>query len=90
MEHLVQRLEQWHTQLIGNYIVCFCLYNGHCIQKNNGGEMKWAHWIELTEKINSNTGLYVGNKLTMEHLNLTSYSSMNVHLAAQVYRVIIL
>ena len=30
------------------------------------------------------SGLYVGNRLTYEHLNLTSYSKMRVNLAAQV------
>ena len=51
--------------------------------QNNGGEIKWAHLIELAEKATSNTGLYI-NKLTREHLILTSYSRMNVRLAAQV------
>ena len=41
--------------------------------------------VELCEKTVANTGLYIGNKLTREHLNLTSYSRMNVRLAAQVY-----
>ena len=39
--------------------------------------------VELAEKATSNTGLYI-NKLTREHLILTSYSRMNVRLAAQV------
>lgn len=40
--------------------------------------------VELCEKTVTDSGLYIGNKLTCEHLNLTSYSHMNVHLAAQV------
>jgi hypothetical protein len=30
------------------------------------------------------SGLYVGRRLTYEHINLTSYSKMKVNLAAQV------
>ena len=40
--------------------------------------------MELCEKTITNSGLYIRNKLTREHLNLTSYSRMNVRLAAQV------
>jgi len=60
--------------------------NRQCVQ-NNGGEIKWSHLVELAEKSTSNAGLYIGNKLTREHLNLTSYSRMNVCLAAQVSSV---
>ena len=56
--------------------------------QNSGGEIKWSHLVELAEKSTSNTGLYIGNKLTKEHLKLTSYSRMNVCLAAQVDNVI--
>ena len=82
-ECLVQLVDKWLTQLSGNYEhqLAFCLCNRYCMQ-NNGGEIKWAHLIELVEKATSNTGLYI-NKLTREHLILTSYSRMNVHLAAQ-------
>ena len=41
--------------------------------------------MELYEKAVANTGLYVGKHLTREHVNLTSYSRMNVRLAAQVF-----
>ena len=55
--------------------------------QNSGGEIKWSHLVELAEKSTSDTGLYIGNKLTREHLILTSYSRMNVRLAAQVCSV---
>lgn len=54
-----------------------------CIQ-NDGHEIKWAHLVELCEKSVADTGLYIGKKLTREHVQLTSYSRMNVLLAAQV------
>ena len=76
-------MDKWHTQLSGNYKhqLAFCLCKCYCMQ-NNGGEIKWAHLIELAEKATSNTGLYI-NKLTIEHLILTLYSRMEVRLAAQ-------
>lgn len=42
------------------------------------------HLIRLYEKIREESGLYIGNKLKFEHVKLTSYSRMNVRLAAQV------
>ena len=48
------------------------------------GKDKWFHLVELAEKSMSESGLYIGKKLTTEHVRLTSYSRMNVHLAAQV------
>ena len=36
------------------------------------------------EKSSANSGLYIGRKLTREHVVLTSYSRMTVSLAAQV------
>ena len=65
-----------------SYIVIFYLLL--CIMQNRGGEIKWAHLIELAEKATSATGLYFGNKLTREHLILISYSRMNVRLAANI------
>ena len=38
----------------------------------------------MAEKATHDTGLHIGRKLTREHLVLTSYSRMNVRLAAQV------
>jgi len=40
--------------------------------------------VELAEKITAESGLYIGKKLTREHIVLISYSRMNVRLAAQV------
>ena len=53
--------------------------------QNQGYDIKWAHIVELSENAVANTALYVGKHLTREHLNWTSYSRMNVRLAAQVY-----
>ena len=36
------------------------------------------------EKTSANSGLYIGRKLTREHVVLTPYSKMTVSLAAQV------
>ena len=36
------------------------------------------------EKTSANSALYIGRKLTREHVALTSYSRMTVSLAAQV------
>ena len=48
-------------------------------------EIKWAHLIELNEKAVDKSGLcIVGSHLKREHPSLTSYSHMNVRLAAQV------
>lgn len=47
-------------------------------------EIKWAHMVELAEKMTADSGLHIGKKLTREHIVLTSYSRMNVRLAAQV------
>jgi len=51
---------------------------------NDGHEIKWAHLLELHEKTIADTGLYIGNKLAREQIQLTSYSRMNVRPAAQV------
>ena len=40
--------------------------------------------IQLVEKSQAVSGLYIGNKIKREHLHLTSYSRMNVRLAVQV------
>ena len=53
-------------------------------QQRNGKHILWSHFIELYEWNRENSGLYIGNKLKMEHLKLNSYSRMNVRLAAQV------
>jgi hypothetical protein len=38
----------------------------------------------LYEKAQCTSGLYIGKKIKLEHLRLTSYSRMNVRLAVQV------
>uniref|UniRef100_A0A1X7TZ77 Uncharacterized protein n=2 Tax=Amphimedon queenslandica TaxID=400682 RepID=A0A1X7TZ77_AMPQE len=50
----------------------------------NGRHILWKHLIDLYEWSREGSGLYVGNKLKLEHVKLTSYSRMNVGLAAQV------
>ena len=52
--------------------------------KVNECDIKWHHLVSLYEKTQCDSGLYIGNKLKLEHLKLTSYSRMNVRLAAQV------
>ena len=47
----------------------------------NGQEIKWYHLVKRYEKNNNeqcDSGLYIGNKLKVDHLKLTSYSRMNV------------
>ena len=60
-----------------------------CVLQNQGCDIKWAHIVELSEKVVADTALYVGKNLTREHLNLTSYSRMNVRLAAQVFTIVL-
>ena len=43
-----------------------------------------GHLITLHEKTIADSSIYIGRKLTREHLMLTLYSRMNVRLAAQV------
>jgi hypothetical protein len=50
----------------------------------NGKFILWSHLFDLYEWSREDSGLYIGNKLTLEHVKLTSYSRMNVRLAAQV------
>ena len=58
-------------------MVDFCR-PGHILFANVCCEIKWAHLVELCEKAVVNIGLYIGDNLKREHLNLTSYSRMNV------------
>jgi hypothetical protein len=50
----------------------------------NGKHILWKHLIDVYERSRSESGLYIGKKLKLEHVKLTSYSRMNVRLAAQV------
>ena len=52
--------------------------------QNNGSDIKWSHLVELAEISAADSGLYIGKKLTREHLVLTSYSRVTVRLAVQV------
>ena len=54
------------------------------VYQNNGSEIKWSHLVELAEISAADSGLYIGKKLSREHLALTSYSRMTVRLAVQV------
>uniref|UniRef100_A0A1X7TG45 Uncharacterized protein n=1 Tax=Amphimedon queenslandica TaxID=400682 RepID=A0A1X7TG45_AMPQE len=50
----------------------------------NGKHILWSHVIDLYNWSREESGLYIGKQLKMEHVKLTSYSRMNVRLAAQV------
>ena len=45
----------------------------------------WSHFQDLYRKSQAESGLFIGKRLTREHILLTSYSRMRVDLAAQVY-----
>ena len=57
----------------------------HNFMQINGEHILWAHIHQLCEKCRAECGLFIGHKLRHEHLYLTSYSKMNVRLAAQVF-----
>ena len=59
-----------------------------CFQ-NNGKHILWEHLHYLYEHTQAESGLYIGRRLTYEHIHLTPYSKMKVNLAAQVcvYRI---
>lgn len=50
----------------------------------NGKHILWEHLCYLYEHTQAQSGLYVGNRLRFEHINLTSFSKMRVNLAVQV------
>lgn len=50
---------------------------------NDGYDILWSHITSLYYE-DLESGLHLMPKITLDHLNLTSYSKMNVHLAAQV------
>ena len=52
--------------------------------QNNGKHILWDHISCLYEQLQSESGLYVGHRLTYEHIHLNSYSKMKVNLATQV------
>ena len=52
-----------------------------------GQAIRWEHICKLYEKnlgSDENCGVSMIHKLTLEHINLTSFSKMRVDLAAQV------
>jgi hypothetical protein len=54
-----------------------------CLWKN-GKNILWDHLVTLYNEIQADSGLYIGRRLTSEHIHLTSFSKMKVNLAAQV------
>ena len=65
-----------------------CLSNsgsGKCsrFMWNNGDQILWSHIKEMFYD-DQNHSLHLLPKLTYDHIHLTSYSKMNVRLAAQV------
>ena len=58
--------------------------------QRNGKYILWNHLKYLSDHTQSDSGLFIGRRLTYEHLNLTSFSKMKVNLAAQVYIVYVL
>ena len=65
-----------------------CLFNsgsGTCsrFMWNDGMHLLWSHIREMFYD-DINHGLHIFPKLTYDHINLTSYSKMNVRLAVQV------
>ena len=58
------------------------VYNYMCIQIRDQ-HISWEHLRRLYKR-RSSSGLTLLPKLTLEHLNLNSYSRMRVNLAAQV------
>lgn len=55
--------------------------------QNNGKHILWDHISHLYEQCQSESGLYVGHRLTYEHIHLSSFSKMKVNLAAQVCKL---
>ena len=70
--------------LVVNKYLCTYYYLIMCVVQNQGCDVKWACIVGLSEKVVAYTSLYNGKNLMREHLNLTSYSHVNVSLAAQV------
>ena len=50
----------------------------------NGENILWSCLRMLFDSIRTESGLYMGKKLKLDHINLTFYSKMWVSLAAQV------
>ena len=65
-------------------IIFLFLYSFFLLSQNNGKHILWEHLHYLYHHTQAESGLYIGRRLTNEHLHLTSYSKMKVNLAAQV------
>ena len=69
----------------GTYILIYLISIYGLFNMQKGGQYTiWRQLQDLFRKTHSESGLYIGNKLTREHVYLTSYSRMRVDLAAQV------
>ena len=58
-----------------------------CVLQCNGQSIKWEFVRDVYDRnlgSSSNVGVSLVHKLTLEHLNLTSFSKLRVDLAAQV------
>lgn len=55
------------------------------VMQRNGKHTLWEHLRYLQTYTQAESGLFIGTRLTHEHINLTSYSKMKVNLAAQVH-----
>ena len=71
-----------------NYFKLTCVYFLTCVyiflSQRNGKHILWDHLHHLQRFTQADSGLYIGRRLTYEHLNLTSFSKMKVNLGAQV------
>ena len=68
----------YYTVLI--FLIDACVF----LSQRNGKHILWDHLHYLQRFTQADSGLYVGRRLTYEHLNLSSFSKMKVNLAAQM------
>ena len=69
---------------VRDFIMSSCLCNYAFYRTMHGCRILWDHLQTLYGTTQTDSGLYVGRRLTYEHVNLISYSKMKVNLAAQV------
>lgn len=79
---LVKFFERRNETFTGNNISS--VVHVQLFMQINGKHILWSHLISLYESSRAESGLYIGHKLKLEHIKLTSYSRMSVSLAAQV------
>ena len=87
--HLLKTIRNGFANPNRNLWVCFLVYNVKFtwLLQCNGQPIKWEFVQEGYEKnlgSPSNVGVSLVHKLSLEHINLTSFSKMRVDLAAQV------